>query len=93
MAVMALPPFHTLGVHCQILNTIYGLKSVSVYPPTAWLSETAMPFIPTPDNILDHTRRTKSNSIMIIPSLLQIWAQDPKAIDFLKTLIVVVSAS
>jgi hypothetical protein len=47
--------------------------------------------MPTPDNILDHLRRTKSETLITIPALLQIWAQDKEAVDFLATLKMIVS--
>ncbi|KAG6906942.1 putative NRPS-like protein biosynthetic cluster [Tephrocybe rancida] len=85
IAGMMLPSFHTLGVYTQVLYTLVGVNSVGVYPPQV-TSREATPMMPTPDNILDHTRRTKSNSMITIPALLQIWAQSPEAVDLLKTL-------
>ncbi|KAG6831500.1 putative NRPS-like protein biosynthetic cluster [Tephrocybe sp. NHM501043] len=85
IAGMMLPSFHTLGVYTQILYTLVGVNSVGVYPPQV-TSREATPMMPTPDNILDHTRRTKSNSMITIPALLQIWAQSQTAVDLLKTL-------
>ncbi|KAG6852048.1 hypothetical protein C0991_003596 [Blastosporella zonata] len=85
IAGMMLPSFHTLGVYVQILYTLIGVDSVGVYPPQV-TSREATPMMPTPDNILDHTRRTKSNAMITIPALLQVWARSPEAIDLLKTL-------
>ncbi|KAG6853021.1 putative NRPS-like protein biosynthetic cluster [Blastosporella zonata] len=85
IGAMALPPFHTLGVYVQLLNPIYGIVSISVYPPTATASELS-PVIPSPQNILHHSKLTKSTCIVIIPTLLQIWAQSPEAVKFLATL-------
>lgn len=90
MGCMALPAFHTLGVYMQLLNPLYGAVSIAVYPPTA-TEKHLLPVIPSPSNILEHTRRTKANSIIIIPTLLQIWAQSLDAVEFLKTLEYVVS--
>ncbi|KAG6878054.1 putative NRPS-like protein biosynthetic cluster [Termitomyces sp. T159_Od127] len=85
IAAMMLPPFHTFGIYVQVLHTMFGLVSLGVYPPQVTSSERT-PMIPTPDNILDHTRRSRSNSMITIPSLLQIWAQSPQAVDLLRTL-------
>ncbi|KAF8154567.1 hypothetical protein B0H34DRAFT_661311 [Crassisporium funariophilum] len=85
MACMSLPPFHTLGVISQLLHNTYALTPVPLYPPIA-VSPSALPVMPTPDNILEHVRRNKANSLVTIPTLLQIWAQDQRYVDFLATL-------
>ncbi|KNZ74034.1 Linear gramicidin synthase subunit D [Termitomyces sp. J132] len=85
IGAMMLPSFHTLGIYVQVLYPLFGLISVGVYPPQV-TSREMTPMIPTPENILEHTRRTKSNSMMTIPALLQIWAQSIEAVDLLKTL-------
>ncbi|KAF5322455.1 hypothetical protein D9619_001794 [Psilocybe cf. subviscida] len=82
---MALPPFHTLGVIIQIIHSMYGLSTVLLYPPVA-SKPSQLPIMPTPDNILDHLRRTKAESLVTIPTLLQIWGQDQEAVDYLATL-------
>ncbi|KAG6810396.1 putative NRPS-like protein biosynthetic cluster [Tricholoma furcatifolium] len=85
IAGMMLPSFHTLGVYVQVLYALFGVNSIGVYPPQVTSTEMT-PMMPTPDNILDHTRRTKCNSMITIPTLLQIWAQSQEAVDLLKTL-------
>ncbi|KAF8154594.1 hypothetical protein B0H34DRAFT_783744 [Crassisporium funariophilum] len=85
MGGMALPAFHTLGIIVQLLSPLYAMTPVSIYPPKA-TAPNALPVIPTPDNILDHLRRTGSNSLVIIPALLQLWAQDKKAVELLASL-------
>ena len=47
--------------------------------------------MPSPANILDHTVGTKCNSVMTIPTLLQVWAQSQESVNVLKTLEFVVS--
>ncbi|KAG6888349.1 hypothetical protein C0995_009042 [Termitomyces sp. Mi166 len=85
IAGMMLPSFHTLGIYVQVFYTLFGLNSVGVYPPQV-TSREMTPMLPTPENILDHTRRTKSNSMITIPTLLQVWAQSHEAVELLKTL-------
>ena len=87
---MMLPSFHTLGIYVQLLYPLFALTSVGVYPPQV-TSREMTPMIPTPENILDHIRRTKSNSMITIPALLQIWAQSVADVDLLKTLYFVVN--
>ncbi|PPR05125.1 hypothetical protein CVT24_010381 [Panaeolus cyanescens] len=85
MAAMHLPPFHTLGIYAQILFMLYGCTTIALYPPTAKRPD-LLPTMPTPDNILDHIRRTKSNGVITIPTLLQVWAQDDMSIKLLSEL-------
>ncbi|KAG6883312.1 hypothetical protein C0993_006871 [Termitomyces sp. T159_Od127] len=85
IAAMMLPPFHILGFYVQILCTMFGLVSLGVYPPRVTSSERT-PMIPTAENILEHTRRSRSNSMITIPTILQIWAQSTEDVDFLRTL-------
>jgi len=87
---MALPAFHTLGVISQLLHSLYALTVIALYPPIA-TTPSALPVMPTPDNILDHVRRTKCDILITIPALLQIWAQDKASVDLLATLKLIVS--
>ena len=85
IAGMHLPPFHTLGFMVQILYALRSCTTVALYPPVTRRPD-LLPIMPTPQNILDHTRRTKSTGIITIPSIIQVWSQDPKSVDFLKSL-------
>lgn len=82
---MSLPPFHTLGIISQLIRPAYGLNVITLYPPIA-SSPTQLPVMPTPDNIIEHLRRNKAESLVSIPALFQIWAQDPETVKFLATL-------
>ncbi|KDR79161.1 hypothetical protein GALMADRAFT_277673 [Galerina marginata CBS 339.88] len=82
---MALPAFHTLGVISQLLHSTYALSIIALYPPTA-LKPSLLPVMPTPDNILEHLRRTDCEMLITIPALLQIWAQDKQSVDLLAKL-------
>ncbi|GLB38113.1 putative acetyl-CoA synthetase-like protein [Lyophyllum shimeji] len=85
IAGMMLPSFHTLGIYTQVLYTLFGTTSVGVYPPHA-TSRDKTPVLPTPANILDHTRRTACNAMITIPALLGVWAQDEEAVRVLRGL-------
>jgi acyl-CoA synthetase (AMP-forming)/AMP-acid ligase II len=85
MSGHALPPFHTLGIIAQALCSLYAMVPVGLFPPTATAPH-LMPMIPTPHNILDHMKRTECNGLVIIPTLLQVWAQDKKAVELLASL-------
>ncbi|KAF8199438.1 putative non-ribosomal peptide synthetase [Pholiota molesta] len=85
-ATMHLPPFHAFGLQCHIFLPLLSCITAAIYPPRV-LGPDMMPLIPTPDNILDYTRRTKCDILIAIPSFLQIWAQDTKQINILSSLL------
>lgn len=89
VAAMFSPPFHTLGVFTQVLYPIYCRLCTAVYPPVVF-STTDTPMIPSPDNVLDHIRRTNSKAMVTIPAILQAWSHSQEAIDYLKTCVSVV---
>ncbi|KAF8878948.1 putative aminoadipate reductase [Infundibulicybe gibba] len=88
IAAMHLPAFHTLGIYVQVLDALFGVVSIGLYPPTATAPD-LLPVMSTPDNILEHARRTKSSAMVTIPALLQIWAQSKEAVDMLRSLVFV----
>ncbi|KAF8896177.1 hypothetical protein BD779DRAFT_1608500 [Infundibulicybe gibba] len=84
LGCMPLPPFHTLGFHTQLLVPLYGLVPIAMYPPLVTTRD-SLPMIPSPENILEHTRRTHSSGMITIPAFIQIWAQSSAAIEILKS--------
>ncbi|KAJ6509744.1 putative aminoadipate reductase [Mycena vulgaris] len=81
---MALPSFHQFGIICQLLQPLFG-TCAAVYPPTA-ISPNTLPIFPSPDNVLDHARKTKCRSLTTVPALLSVWMHSPPSIAYLKTL-------
>ena len=45
---------------------------------------------PTPQSVIEHTKRTNCTGMWAIPAWLQIWAQDTQVVEFLAKLEVVV---
>ncbi|KAF7333965.1 Non-canonical non-ribosomal peptide synthetase FUB8 [Mycena sanguinolenta] len=84
MGAMALPSFHIYGMYEQLLQPISG-TCCAVYPPIV-THPNAVPVTPSPDNILEHARKTKCRSLISVPVLLVAWSHSPAAIAFLKTL-------
>ncbi|KAJ6492294.1 putative aminoadipate reductase [Mycena sanguinolenta] len=84
LANMALPAFHLFGITCQLLQPLFGTPA-AVYPPTA-TSPSALPFTPTPDNILEHARKTQCRTLTTVPALLASWFSSPEAVAYLATL-------
>ncbi|KAF8901178.1 acetyl-CoA synthetase-like protein [Gymnopilus junonius] len=85
VASMVLPPFHTLAVGIHLLVGLYAVVPNGLYPPIA-TTPGSLPMVPTPGNILDHIARTKSNCLVILPALLQMWAEDQNALKTLASL-------
>ncbi|KAF8151163.1 hypothetical protein K438DRAFT_2084818 [Mycena galopus ATCC 62051] len=84
IANMGLPPFHLMGIKCQLLQPLSGI-CVAVYPPTA-TSPGAFPMIPSSHNILEHARKTKCRSLTTVPTFLITWFDSPDALAYLTTL-------
>jgi len=82
---MHLPPFHAMAIYSQIIFPLFSGVTAAIYPPVVESAE-SLPTLPTPNNILDHVQRTKSNALLTIPTLLQIWGQDQKAVEVLSAL-------
>lgn len=87
---MPLPPFHAFAFLTQFIYPIFASISAALYPPVVTKPD-ALPITPTPNNILPQVQATKSNCIMVVPAMLQIWAQDEEDVKVLKGLKAVVS--
>ena len=81
-----------MGIYAQIIFPLLGCTTVAVYPPVVESPE-SLPTLPTPDNVLDHIQRTKSNALITTPAFLQIWSEEEKSVEVLKTLRLVVRFS
>ncbi|KAG5336312.1 hypothetical protein C0989_012197 [Termitomyces sp. Mn162] len=86
LGAMSLPPFHTYGLAIQLFKPIYGVLSVTVFPPNSALSKMLPPIVPSPENILEHMKLTKSDAIETLPTFIQVWALVPEAVKYLKSL-------
>ncbi|KAJ3740213.1 putative aminoadipate reductase [Lentinula detonsa] len=87
---MSLPSFHAMGVFIQLFVPIYAGITVAVYPPLVTRKD-LLPLAATPDNIIEHLRRTKCSTCIAIPTMLQIWSQSPSSLDVLRSLKVVLT--
>ncbi|TRM56543.1 hypothetical protein BD626DRAFT_519015 [Schizophyllum amplum] len=88
VAAHILPPFHAMGVFSQILTPLYGGAATAVFEPVAKTPHDVPP-PPTPDHQLSAARACGCTVLVMVPAYLQIWATDPDAVDFLKSLQVV----
>ncbi|EKM75963.1 hypothetical protein AGABI1DRAFT_116054 [Agaricus bisporus var. burnettii JB137-S8] len=73
-ATMALLPAHVLA---YLGNTIFGIYygfTMGLYPPTG-SSLSASPMVSTPDNFLEHAKRTRCSGIIAPPIFMKAWAR------------------
>lgn len=89
-SVMPVPTFHLSGIYTQILQPVYGVVPMAVYPPTATFPD-SLPIFPSPTNILEHSIKTGCKAMMTLPALVTALSRTPAALDFLKDLDVLVS--
>ncbi|KAJ7807640.1 hypothetical protein B0H13DRAFT_2482908 [Mycena leptocephala] len=73
---------------CSVFSATFVAPHRRVFcgiSPTATLPG-ALPIVPSPDNILDHARKTKCRALMTVPALLVSWSTSPPDVAYLKTL-------
>ncbi|KAH8102700.1 hypothetical protein BXZ70DRAFT_929500 [Cristinia sonorae] len=81
-ASAVLPTFHTMGIMMQLYAPLASAEFVGLYAPQA----PAPPVVPSPQNVLETARMTGCNAIPIVPSLIEIWAQNPETVKYLASL-------
>ncbi|KAH9475908.1 putative NRPS-like protein biosynthetic cluster [Psilocybe cubensis] len=91
VAAMALPSFHGMGFMVQLMIGYYSVQPICLYPPVV-TTPTDQPITPSPDNIIDHIKRTEAKALVIVPALLQIWANDKEAVRVLSSLDIIIYA-
>ncbi|KAF7343921.1 General substrate transporter [Mycena venus] len=85
LAGMPIPAFHMSGIHALFIHPVYGRIPIGLFPPTASSPET-LPMFPSPENVIEHSRRTGCRVMMILPAFVVAWAQSPETVDYLTTL-------
>ncbi|KAL1743883.1 hypothetical protein HDZ31DRAFT_39972 [Schizophyllum fasciatum] len=87
-AAHILPPFHGFGIWAQLLIPLFGGAETALFPPVvATLTEVPPP--PTPDAQLAGARASGASALATVPAYIHHWAEDPTAVEYLKTLQVV----
>ncbi|KAJ6480154.1 putative aminoadipate reductase [Mycena sanguinolenta] len=85
---MPIPCFHMSSIQVLFITALHGRIPVALFPPTA-SSPDALPVFPSPENVLEHSRRTGSKSLMLLPFFIVAWAQSLESVEYLRTLSVV----
>ncbi|KAL1660867.1 hypothetical protein GGF50DRAFT_118539 [Schizophyllum commune] len=84
-AVHMLPAFHTFGVCLHLLAPLYGGAEIALHMPVA-KTPTDVPPPPTPESQLEAARACCCTAMMVVPAYIHQWAEDPNAVEYLKTL-------
>ncbi|KAI0795718.1 hypothetical protein C8Q75DRAFT_711913 [Abortiporus biennis] len=79
MSCHSSPVFHTMGVG-QLLFTVSSGLIMSTFKPSS------PPVIATPDGVFEEVIRTRCQIGAYVPMFLEQWSQDPKKVDYLKTM-------
>lgn len=75
VAAMHLPSFHNMGIVAQLLAPLTSGSGVALFPPQAYHDHSALPLIPTSDNVVEHAKRNGVTVIASVPSWIELWAQ------------------
>ncbi|KAL1743867.1 hypothetical protein HDZ31DRAFT_39949 [Schizophyllum fasciatum] len=84
-ATHILPPFHTMGLCAQLVTALFGSPEVALFPPVV-KTPTDIPPPPTPDGQLVAARNSGCTAMVMVPAYVQLWASDPEAVEYMKSL-------
>lgn len=76
----ALPTFHAMGFYGQVISTLTSTVTIAI--PKVTLP----PPFPTPESIIENMKKTNSEIAIVVPSIIEKWAEDASTVEFLKTL-------
>ncbi|KAL1695048.1 hypothetical protein GGG16DRAFT_109571 [Schizophyllum commune] len=84
-----LPPFHGLAFWTHVLVPLFGGAEVALFAPTV-KTPTEVPTPPTPEAHLAAARVSGSTAIVTVPAYVHQWADIPSALEYLKSLQVLI---
>jgi hypothetical protein len=87
MATPGLPSFHGMGIFFQLMYPLYTGRPGAMFRPTY----PRAPPVTSPGTVLEALEAVKPNYVFVVPSLLEAWVHDPHAVNFLKSLDMIVS--
>jgi hypothetical protein len=88
IATPGLPSFHTMGVS-QLMHPLYTGRPTVIFRPTY----PRPPTVTSPQTVLDTLKAVRAGGAFVVPSLLETWVHDQAAVDYLKTLNILVRQS
>ncbi|KAH9951150.1 hypothetical protein B0H21DRAFT_855734, partial [Amylocystis lapponica] len=80
--VMAIPPFHAIGIGFQLLAPLVSARATALFAPC----EPTPPVVPSSENTLAAARATRVNALLNVPTFVEEWAQNADDTRFLATL-------
>ncbi|KAL1710425.1 hypothetical protein EV121DRAFT_192955 [Schizophyllum commune] len=84
-----LPPFHGLAFWAHVLVPLFGGAEVALFAPTV-KTHTEVPTPPTPEAHLAAAHASGSTAIVTVPAYVHQWADIPAALEYLKSLQVLI---
>jgi acyl-coenzyme A synthetase/AMP-(fatty) acid ligase len=88
LATPGLPDFHMMGIWMHFVHPLYTGRPSGIFKPMY----PRPPLASSPMSMLAALKELKPTATLIIPSILESWAHDAEAIEYLKTLDSIVSA-
>jgi hypothetical protein len=76
-----------MGVYFQLMHPLYTGRPSAMFAPTY----PRLPTITSPETIMQALKALKPNVAFVVPSILEAWIHDHEAVEFLKTIDVIVS--
>ncbi|KIK65753.1 hypothetical protein GYMLUDRAFT_240230 [Collybiopsis luxurians FD-317 M1] len=81
---LGLPTFHMMGFCYHVLSPLYGPLTTAILPPIV-TKPSAVPIPVTPETILNAAKVIQPTCMMAVPTFLHSWAQSDDAMEFLRT--------
>ncbi|KAI5884843.1 acetyl-CoA synthetase-like protein [Schizophyllum commune H4-8] len=85
LATHMLPAFHTIGICVHLMTPMHSGSEVALYPPLV-KTPTDVPPPPTPDSQLEGAQACGCTGLISVPAYIHQWAESPSAVEYLKTL-------
>ncbi|KAL1671541.1 hypothetical protein EV122DRAFT_295427 [Schizophyllum commune] len=85
LATHMLPAFHTIGICVHLMTPMHSGSEVALYPPLV-KTPTDVPPPPTPDSRLEGAQACGCTGLISVPAYIHQWAENPSAVEYLKTL-------
>jgi hypothetical protein len=75
-----------MGIYFQLMHPLYTGRPSAIFRPMY----PCPPMITSPETVLQALKALKPNIVFVVPSILEVWIHENDAIEFLKTLDLIV---